>query len=63
MRLIAQRVSSASVTVNGEVCASIGCGMVVLVGIAATDDPVTAVEWGVRKLLGLRLWEDESGKA
>lgn len=63
MRLIVQRVSSASVSVNGEVCANIGCGMLGLVGIAVGDDPVLAVEWGVRKLLGLRLWEDSSGKA
>jgi D-tyrosyl-tRNA(Tyr) deacylase len=63
MRLIVQRVRSASVTVEDEVVGSIGRGMLVLVGLAATDDPALAIEWGVRKLLNLRLWEDASGKA
>jgi len=63
MRLIVQRVRSASVTVEGEVVGSIGRGMLVLVGLAVTDDPALAIEWGVRKLLNLRLWADASGKA
>ena len=61
MRLVLQRVTRASVTVDGGVVGSIGAGLLVLVGISATDD-ASAIEWATRRILGIRLWE-ESGKA
>ena len=61
MRLILQRVRSASVEVAGDRLATIARGMLVLVGIEkgdGTDQVVTAVD----KLSGLRLFEDERGR-
>ena len=62
MRLVLQRVTSASVTVSGTVTASIGHGVVVLAGISSGEQ-VDAKEWALRKILNTRLWEDDSGKA
>lgn len=62
MRLVLQRVVRASVTVQGEVVGSIGMGLLALVGIAHRDGEAEA-EWCCRRLLGTRLWEDDSGKA
>ena len=61
MRLILQRVSSASVEVAGERLAKVGQGMLVLVGIEKGDGgkQVTAA---VDKLSGLRIFEDQHGK-
>eukprot|EP00908_Phaeocystis_cordata_P003032 Transcript_13280.p2 GENE.Transcript_13280~~Transcript_13280.p2 ORF type:complete len:270 (+),score=78.45 Transcript_13280:340-1149(+) len=61
MRLVLQRVSEASVTVDGEVVGRIGAGLMCLVGISAEDGP-SAIEWATRRILGIRLWED-AGKA
>lgn len=63
MRLVLQRVTRASVTVDGAVVGSIGQGLLCLVGISA-DDTVgaAAIDWAKRKILGIRLWEDD-GKA
>ena len=61
MRLVIQRVTEASVVVDGEVVGSIGRGLCVLCGIHADDDE-SAAEWAARKLLGIRLWE-ANGKA
>jgi D-tyrosyl-tRNA(Tyr) deacylase len=60
MRVVLQRVSSASVTVEGEVVGSIGAGLVLLVGFTDGDD-TSAVEWMTRKILGLRVFPDEEG--
>ena len=56
MRLVLQRVTEASVTVDGAVVGSIGAGLMVLCGISEEDDEAAA-EWACRKLLGIRLWE------
>ena len=61
MRLVLQRVSEASVTVDGQVVGSIGKGLLVLCGISEDDDEA-ASDWACRKLLGIRLWEDDQGK-
>jgi len=60
MRAVIQRVSSASVTVEREVVGSIGCGLVVLLGVelADTNDDL---EWLAAKIVNLRLFADESG--
>ena len=61
MRVVLQRVSSASVTVDGEVVGRIGRGLLALVGIERGDGPA-AVKAAAEKLAGLRLFEDEAGK-
>lgn len=60
MRLVIQRVSSASVTVGGEVVSEIGRGLLVLVGVEAGDTEED-VKWLVGKTAGLRIFDDENG--
>ena len=60
MRLVIQRVSQASVTVDGRVVGAIGRGYLVLVGVTH-DDGVEEADWLARKVAGLRLFEDENG--
>ncbi|HEY32637.1 MAG TPA: D-tyrosyl-tRNA(Tyr) deacylase [Dehalococcoidia bacterium] len=61
MKALLQRVSHASVSVEGEVVGSIGRGLVVFVGVAAGDTEED-VEWLVQKMVGLRIFSDEDGK-
>jgi D-tyrosyl-tRNA(Tyr) deacylase len=61
MRAVVQRVSSASVSVDGKEVASIGTGFLVLLGVAASDGPADA-EYVARKIAGLRVFRDEEGK-
>ena len=61
MKVIVQRVQSASVAVNDSVISSIGKGICVLVGIHDKDTPKER-ETIVRKLLNLRVFEDENDK-
>lgn len=56
-----QRVSSASVTVDGEVVGEIGRGLLLLVGILRGDGP-EPVKVAAEKLAGLRIFEDGGGK-
>lgn len=60
MKIIIQRVSRASVTIDGKVKSSIGRGFLVLLGIAS-DDTVEDVEWLVKKTAALRVFDDEKG--
>ena len=59
MRAVVQRVSSASVTVDGELVGAIGFGLCVLVGVAQGDGAAD-VESVAEKVVGLRVFEDES---
>ncbi len=61
MRFVIQRVSSASVTIDGAVTGKIGQGFLVLVGVAQTDTKIVADKM-IRKMLGLRIFGDEEGK-
>ncbi|KAJ7396608.1 D-tyrosyl-tRNA(Tyr) deacylase 1 [Pitangus sulphuratus] len=61
MKAIVQRVAQASVTVAGEQISSIGRGLCVLLGISL-EDTQKELEHMVRKILNLRVFEDESGK-
>ena len=61
MRAVVQRVSSASVTADGEAVAAIGPGLLVLLGVRRGDDR-EAAERMVRKLLALRVFEDADGR-
>ena len=61
MRAVVQRVSSASVHVDGAEVSAIGKGALALVGVTAGDAEEDA-EYVCRKLLNLRLWESAEGK-
>ena len=61
MRIVAQRVSRASVRAGGEVAGAIGHGLLILLGIAR-DDTEAAVAYMVEKTLGLRVFPDDEGK-
>ena len=58
MRALVQRVSSASVVVEGEHVAAIGHGLLVLLGVRRGDGEAEA-DWIARKLLALRVFEDD----
>lgn len=61
MIALIQRVSSASVTVDGAQVGAIGRGILALVGIAATDTPEQAARL-LEKLLSIRIFPDDAGK-
>ena len=61
MRAVIQRVSRASVTINGENVGKIGRGLLVLLGVTHTDNPADA-RWLAKKTIGLRLFNDSDGK-
>lgn len=60
MRIVIQRVSHASVTINGQVKSAIGPGLVLLVGIEEADG-AEDVEWLAHKVINLRIFDDENG--
>lgn len=60
MRLVIQRVSQASVAVDGEVKSAIGDGLMVLVGVEH-GDTLDDVKWLVGKTVALRIFDDENG--
>lgn len=61
MKFVIQRVTQASVTVNQKVIGSIKQGFLVLIGIGE-DDTTEIADKLVKKLIGLRIFEDENGK-
>lgn len=61
MRVLLQRVEQARVEVEERVVGAIGAGLLLLVGIEG-DDNATDIDWLVRKLVGLRIFEDGTGK-
>lgn len=61
MKFVIQRVTQAGVTVDGKTVGSIGKGLVVLIGIGQEDTREQADKF-LKKLLGLRIFEDEEGK-
>lgn len=60
MRAVIQRVSEASVTIDGTVRAQIGKGYLVLLGCENADDS-TDIEWLSKKVVNLRVFDDENG--
>ena len=60
MRAVVQRVSSASVTINGAVKSAIGPGLLILLGVGHEDGQVD-LDWLVKKIAGLRIFNDEEG--
>ncbi len=61
MRAVIQRVSQASVTIDGSQKAAIGRGLLVLVGVELGDTPADA-EWLANKTVQLRIFPDDAGK-
>lgn len=61
MKLLIQRVNHAQVTVDGEIVGKIGKGFLVFVGVGKDDTKEIADKY-LKKLLGLRIFEDEAGK-
>lgn len=60
MRVVIQRVSSASVTIDGAVKSSIGAGLLVLLGVGH-EDTVDDIDYLVKKTAALRIFADEAG--
>ena len=60
MRTVIQRVTHASVTINGVVKSEIKQGYLVLLGICE-EDTIEDVDWLVRKIVNLRVFDDEQG--
>ena len=60
MRAVIQRVSSASVTIDGQVKSSIGKGLLVLLGVGY-EDGQEDIDWLMKKISGLRIFDDEAG--
>ncbi|MFH1297989.1 MAG: D-aminoacyl-tRNA deacylase [Bacteroidota bacterium] len=60
MRVVLQRVSQASVAINGNTIASIGKGLLLLVGIEEADTPED-IEWLTGKITRLRVFPDDKG--
>ena len=60
MRIVIQRVSHASVTINQQVKSSIGIGYLILLGIGK-DDTEEDINWLVKKVIALRIFDDEMG--
>ncbi len=61
MRFVIQRVTKASVAVDNEIVGAIDKGLLVLIGVSAEDNQLIADKM-IKKLLGLRIFEDEQGK-
>ncbi|EFA45304.1 D-tyrosyl-tRNA(Tyr) deacylase [Hallella bergensis DSM 17361] len=60
MKIVIQRVSRASVTIDGKIKSSIGKGYLILLGIGV-DDNEEDMNWLVKKVVGLRVFDDENG--
>ena len=61
MKLVIQRVSEASVQIEGNIKGAIKAGLLVLAGIAANDNEED-LTWLARKIVALRIFNDEAGK-
>ncbi|MBR4113935.1 MAG: D-tyrosyl-tRNA(Tyr) deacylase, partial [Anaerotignum sp.] len=61
MRAVLQRVTEASVTIDGQVVGEIGKGIMVLFGMLGTDTDKT-IDYMLDKVINLRIFEDENGK-
>jgi len=61
MRFVIQRVTESSVSVDGKVIGQIDKGFMVLIGVSNSDTKEIADKM-IKKLIGLRLFEDENGK-
>lgn len=60
MKIVIQRVSQASVSIGGDLFSSIGCGLMVLVGVVEGDTADDA-DWLAMKTVNMRIFDDENG--
>lgn len=60
MKVVIQRVSEASVTIDGKIKSEIGQGLLILLGIV-NEDGMDDIEWLSRKISGLRIFNDDNG--
>jgi len=60
MRIVIQRVSKASVTIDGQLHSSIGQGLLILIGVC-DEDSSEDVDWLVKKVAALRVFNDDEG--
>ena len=60
MRVVIQRVASASVSIEGAVRSAIGPGLLILLGVGH-EDSEEDIDWLVRKIAGLRIFDDQDG--
>ena len=60
MKVVIQRVSKASVTIDGQIKSAIGAGLLILLGIEP-EDQQTDIDWLCRKISNLRIFNDENG--
>ena len=60
MRLVIQRVTHASVTIEGALKSKIGSGLLILVGIEDADSDAD-INWLAQKVVNLRIFDDENG--
>ncbi|KWW30215.1 MAG: D-tyrosyl-tRNA(Tyr) deacylase [bacterium P3] len=60
MRIVIQRVRHAAVSIAGRTCASIGSGMLILLGVEDADTDAD-IEWLCRKTIALRIFDDNDG--
>lgn len=61
MRILLQRVSEASVKIEGKINGQIGHGLLLLVGICAEDNQ-DDIDWLIQKIVNMRIFSDENGK-
>ena len=61
MRIVIQRVSSASVTIDGKIHSSIGHGLMILAGFEVSDTE-KSIEWLSQKIVNMRIFSDADGK-
>lgn len=61
MRVLLQRVSEASVKIEGKINGQIGQGLLLLVGICAEDNQED-IDWLIQKMVNMRIFSDENGK-
>ncbi|MCH2022325.1 MAG: D-aminoacyl-tRNA deacylase [Saprospiraceae bacterium] len=61
MKIVLQRVKEASVTIDGKVKSQIGFGLLLLLGIE-TNDTIQDVQWLSKKVLSMRIFNDQEGK-
>lgn len=61
MRVVVQRVTNASVSVDNEVIGQIGSGLLLFLGIHR-DDTIEDIPWMVSKVINLRIFEDQASK-
>jgi D-tyrosyl-tRNA(Tyr) deacylase len=61
VKIVLQRVSSAQVSVDHQICGKIGHGLLILLGVEPDDEQGT-MEWGARKCAELRIFQDDHDK-